>query len=202
MLLGFFNLLKIGMWFHQFGSSIKLSPSSEMVTQRTLTVVDPFLWRLVRSRFSRCTHTEGLLAHLQPTGRQPMGFPMGRRCLCVWARRQDTHTLCAFVDIRKASDTSWIEATLVRLHSLASQVAGAQLPTFSLRRSPRCEFEETSRFRGWTLGPHRGACFHPCQSLGKEPCGNTSRLAGVRLVPSPNFRLTAQLHADDLSDFC
>ena len=30
--------------------------------------------------------------------------------------RHDQHTFCAFVDIRKAFDTSWVEATLVRLH--------------------------------------------------------------------------------------
>ena len=40
-------------------------------------------------------------------------------CLCglfdALLLRQDTHTFAAFVDIRKAFDTSWIEATLVRL---------------------------------------------------------------------------------------
>ena len=50
--------------------------------------------------------------------------------------------------------------------SLASLVeCGAPLPTFSVGRSPRCEFEETSRLHGWTLGSHRGACFHPCSSI-------------------------------------
>ena len=50
------------------------------------------------------------------------GFPMGRGCLCVWARRcapappGHAYIFCAFVDIRKAFDTSWVEATLVRLH--------------------------------------------------------------------------------------
>ena len=29
--------------------------------------------------------------------------------------RRETHTFCAFVDIRKAFDTCWVEATLVRL---------------------------------------------------------------------------------------
>ena len=47
--------------------------------------------------------------------------------------------------------------------SPASLVAcGAPLPCFSVGRSPRCEFEETSRLHGWTQGLHRGACFHPC----------------------------------------
>ena len=32
--------------------------------------------------------------------------------------REDMHTFCAFVDIREAFDTSWVEATLVRLHQV------------------------------------------------------------------------------------
>ena len=32
--------------------------------------------------------------------------------------REDMHTFCPFVDIRKAFDTSWVEATLVRLHQV------------------------------------------------------------------------------------
>ena len=34
-------------------ASVRLSPSSRMVTQRTQTDIDQFLWLLVRSRFSR-----------------------------------------------------------------------------------------------------------------------------------------------------
>ena len=30
--------------------------------------------------------------------------------------QQDKHTFCVFVHIMKAFDTSWVEATLVRLH--------------------------------------------------------------------------------------
>ena len=43
---------------------------------------------------------------------------MGGRCLHIWfvRLRHDQHTFCAFVDTRKAFDTSWVEATLVRLH--------------------------------------------------------------------------------------
>ena len=43
--------------------------------------------------------------------------------------RQDTHTFCAFVDIRKAFDTSWVEATLVRLHQ--SGVTGGMWRTIA-----------------------------------------------------------------------
>ena len=34
--------------------------------------------------------------------------------------RQDMHTFCAFADIRKAFDTSWVEATLIRLHEVGA----------------------------------------------------------------------------------
>ena len=82
--------------------------------------------------------------------------------------------------------------------SPASLVAcGAPLPTFSVGRSPTCEFEETSRLHGWTQGLHRGACFHLCCLIS---CAAAIRRAstGVRLVPSSDFRLTDQFYADDL----
>ena len=39
--------------------------------------------------------------------------------------RASTHTFVAFVDIEKAFDTSWVEATLVRLHDIG--VRGTRL---------------------------------------------------------------------------
>ena len=43
---------------------------------------------------------------------------MGCPCACVQFGSETsagTHTFCAFIDLRKAFDTAWVEATLVRL---------------------------------------------------------------------------------------
>ena len=89
--------------------------------------------------------------------------------------------------------------------SLASLVAcGAPLPTFSVGRSPRCEFEETSRLHGWDTGIAQGRVLSPLLfNLLVNSLAAAIRRAssGVRLVPSSDFRLTAQLYADDLVVF-
>ena len=36
----------------------------------------------------------------------------------VFSMRASTHTFVAFADIEKASDTSWVEVTVVQLHEI------------------------------------------------------------------------------------
>ena len=189
------------MWCHQFGSSVRLSPSSRMVTQRTLTDIDPFLWRLARSRFSRGLYTEGLLRTSATGWTTARGVSDGGADACVYGLvdalrlRQDTHTFCAFVDIRKAFDTSWIEATLVRLHQ--SGVTGGMWRTIA---NSLCGTLSQVRVRGDVSPPWvdtwiaQGRVLSPLLfNLLVNSLAAAIRRAspGVRLVPSSDFRLTA-----------
>ena len=114
--------------------------------------------------------------------------------------RQDTHTFCAFVDIRKAFDTSWVEATLVRLHQ--SGVTGGMWRTIA---NFLCGTLSQVRVRGdvsppWVdTGIAQGRVLSPLLFnllVNSLAAGRAS--PGVRLVPSSDFRLTDQLYADDL----
>ena len=116
--------------------------------------------------------------------------------------RQDTHTFCAFVDIRKAFDTSWVEATLVRLHQ--SGVTGGMWRTIA---NFLCGTLSQVRVRGdvsppWVdTGIAQGRVLSPLLfNLLVNSLAAAIRRAspGVRLVPSSDFRLTDQLYADDL----
>ena len=116
--------------------------------------------------------------------------------------RQDTHTFCAFVDIRKAFDTSWVEATLVRLHQ--SGVTGGMWRTIA---NFLCGTLSQVRVRGdvsppWVdTGIAQGRVLSPLlfNLLVKSLAAAIRRASpGVRLVPSSDFRLTDQLYADDL----
>ena len=160
------------MWCHQFGSSVRLSPSSRMVTQRTLTDIDPFLWRLARSSFSRGLLTEGLLRTFATGWTTARGVSDGAQMLVYMGssmRSGSARTRIHFalsLTFGRLSTRHGLKQPSFACISLASLVeCGAPLPTFSVGRSPRCEFEETSRLHGWTLGSHRGACFHPCSSI-------------------------------------
>ena len=103
--------------------------------------------------------------------------------------RQDTNAFCAFVDIRKAFDTSWVEATLVRLHQ--SGVTGGMWRTIA---NFLCGTLSQVRVRGdVSLSP---LLFNLLVNSLAAAIRRAS--PGVRLVPSSDFQLTDQLYADDL----
>ena len=62
----------------------------------------------------------------------------------VLQTRFSTHTHVAFVDTKKAFDTSWVEATLVPLQE-SQGFCGLSLPISSVKRSPKCNWVHSCR---------------------------------------------------------
>ena len=91
--------------------------------------------------------------------------------------RRETHTFCAFVDIRKAFDTCWVEAALVRLfqvgvtggmwRTIANFLCGtlSQVRTGSDVSHP---WVDSGIAQGRVLSPPA------VQSLGEQSCGQPS----------------------------
>ena len=112
------------------------------------------------------------------------------------------HTFCAFVDIRKAFDTSKIKRRLSGCTRLASlEARGAQWPISFVAHSQKVRicgdvcppWVDTAIAQGRVLSP---LLFN----LLVKSLAAAIRLAspGVRLVPHSDLRFTCQLHADDL----
>ena len=79
--------------------------------------------------------------------------------------RRETHTFCAFVDIRKAFDTCWVEATLCPpLPGWCDWWDVAHHRELPLWHSfPGSDW--TSPIHGWTLVLLKVACSRPCCSI-------------------------------------
>ena len=116
--------------------------------------------------------------------------------------REDMHTFCAFVDIRKAFDTSWVEATLVRLHQV--RVTGGMWCTVAnflcgnLSQVRVCgdvspPWVDTSIAQGRVLSP---LLFNLLVNSLAAAIRRAS--PGARLVPHSDLRFTCHLYVDDL----
>ena len=111
--------------------------------------------------------------------------------------RHQVHTFVAFIDIRKAFDSCWVEATLVRLgdvgisgrlwHLLANFLCGT-LSQVRLGDSTSQPWVDSGVAQG------RVPLTSPVQFAGGQPC----HLSPCRLVDSDPFRDVCQLYADDL----
>ena len=132
---------------------------------------------------------------------------MGSRCLRVralghFARGTCTPSAPSSTSV-KAFDTSWVEATLVRLHQVGGHwrhvAYSGQFPLWHPLAGP--SLRGTYLRRGSTRVLLRDVCSHhffsTYWSTALQP---PSRRAspGVRLVPHSDLRFTCQLYADDL----
>ena len=116
--------------------------------------------------------------------------------------RSTIHTFVAFIDIQKAFDTSWVEATLLRLHEVG--VTGRMWSLISA-----CVHHTWSQVRvgaelsdPWQdVGIAQGRVLSPLLFnllVDGLACAVHDAAPGVSLAPHPDFRFTQQLHADDL----
>ena len=115
--------------------------------------------------------------------------------------RQNTHTFVAFVDIKKAFDSSWVEATMVRLydvgisgrmwHLIANFLCGT-LSRIRIGDSASQPFVDSSIAQGLVLST---LLFNVLVDLAASI---RSVVPGVRLVPSDAYRHTCQFYADDV----
>ena len=116
--------------------------------------------------------------------------------------RRETHTFCAFVDIRKAFDTCWVEATLVRLFQVG--VAGGMWRTIANFLCGTLSQVRTGSdvSHPWVdSGVAQGRVLSPLlfNLLVNSLAATISRASlGVRLSSCSDFRLSNQLYADDL----
>ena len=124
MLLKFSTWSSDGTWFRLPGSSATLSPSSSTGTQPEPDHYRPIsLASCAFKIFERLVHGR-IAPHISDRIDECQGGFRWRADACVYGLldtlrlREDMHTFCAFVDIHKAFDTSWVEATLVRLHQV------------------------------------------------------------------------------------
>ena len=115
--------------------------------------------------------------------------------------RHQVHTFVAFIDIKKAFDSCWVEATLVRLHHVGiSVVFGISLPISSAALCPRSVWANRLPSYGLTLVSHKGGSSSPLFNLLVDSLATSLRAAipDVRLVDSDPFCHVCQLCADDL----
>ena len=107
--------------------------------------------------------------------------------------RQDMHTFCAFVDIRKAFDTSWVEATLVRLHQVG--VTGRMWGTVANFLCGTLSQVRSLWGRLSAVGRHWNRPGAVCRCLA---AAIRRASLGVRVAPHSNLRFPCQPYADDL----
>ena len=106
-----------GTWSRLLGSSATLFPSSSTGTQPLSLASCAF------KIFELLVHGR-IAPHISDRLDECQGGFHWRADACVYGLldtlrlREDMHTFCAFVNIRKVFDTSWVEATLVRLHQV------------------------------------------------------------------------------------
>ena len=133
------------------------------------------------------------------------GFPWGAdvitySLLDTLRLRQHTHTFVAFIDIKKAFDSSWVEATMVRLYDVGISgrmwhlIANFLCGTLSqVRTGASRPWVDSGIAQGRVLSPF---LFNVLIDTLAAPI--RSVVPGVRLVPSDPYRHTCQLHADDV----
>ena len=121
-------------------------------------------------------------------GRVEMGTDVLARCLIdVLYMRSTTHTFVAFVDTHKAFDTSWVEATLVRLFSrrmwklMAHYVHGTQ-PQVRLGSALSMVWQDSGIAQGRVLSPLARAVYDAAP--------------GVSLRMNWDSRFASQLYTD------
>ena len=116
--------------------------------------------------------------------------------------RRHVQTFVAFVDIRKAFDSCWVEATLVRLHDvgvtgrlwhLISNFLCGTLSQVRVGDSSSQPWVDTGIAQGRVLSP---LLFNLL--VDSLAAAIRSAVPGVRLMVSDPFRLVCQLYADDL----
>ena len=112
--------------------------------------------------------------------------------------RASTHTFVACVDIEKAFDTSWVEATLVRLHDIGVRGLVWNLLSNFLRHTVSQD-AMSCQISGWTRALLKGGyCLHSfsiswwtaLQQMGP-------RRVGPRRVGGPKFRAFFALSRSD-----
>ena len=144
-------------------------------------------------------------AHLGAPRRVSGRFSLGIRCLRLRAPGHIASAaghahVCAFVDIRKAFDTSWVEATLVRLHQVG--VTGGMWRTVA---NFLCGTLSQVRVCGdvsppWVdTGIAQGRVLSPLlfKLLVNSLAAAIRRASpGVRVAPHSNLRVTCQLYDD------
>ena len=116
--------------------------------------------------------------------------------------RRHVQTFVAFVDIRKAFDSCWVEATLVRLHDvgvtgrlwhLISNFLCGTLSQVRVGDSSSQPWVDTGIAQGRVLSP---LLFNLL--VDSLAAAIRSAVLGVRLMVSDLFRLVCQFYADDL----
>ena len=156
------------------------------------------LERLILSRIS---------PHISPQLDEPQGgFRWGADLLVgslvsLLSSRPSSHTFVAFIDIRKAFDTSWVEGTLVRLFDAGVQGRMWRLMCHFLRGTRSQVRLGSSLSHPWTdSGIAQGRALSPLlfNLLVNGLIAAVRRAApGVQLFSSPE-RSPGQLYADDL----
>ena len=117
--------------------------------------------------------------------------------------RQETHTFCAFIDIRKAFDTAWVEATLVRLAQIG--VTGGMWRTitnFLVGTISQVRIGDAHSHPWMDTGIAQGRVLSPLlfNLLVNSLAADIRRCCpGVRLVPASDVRFVCQLYADDVA---
>ena len=104
------------------------------------------------------------------------------------------HTFAAFIDVKKAFDSRWVEATLVRLFDF-----GVLGRLWHLLGIFLCGTLSQVRLGGWHCARQNSfsPSFQPaCRQSRRH--SSFSHSSGVPLVASDHFRHACQLHADDL----
>ena len=116
--------------------------------------------------------------------------------------RASTHTFVAFVDIEKAFDTSWVEATLVRLHDIGVRGLVWNLLSNFLRHTVSQVRLGNELSDQWVdSGIAQGRVLSPLLfNLLVDGLATEVQLAspGVHLPGNAQCRFTDQLYADDL----
>ena len=111
--------------------------------------------------------------------------------------RQETHTFCAFIDIRKAFDTAWVETTLVRLAQIG--VTGGMWSTitnFLVGTISQVRIGDAHSHPWMDTGIAQGRVLSPLlfNLLVNSLAADIRRCCpGVRLVPASDVRFVCQL---------
>ena len=182
--------------------------SSAMVTTLLLTPTAPFLSHLALSNFSSTSFTLALPPHIFPQlDPSHCGFRWGADAMAfslvdTLRLRRHEHTFVAFIDIKKAFDSCWVEATLVRLFDFG--VTGSLwhlLANFLCGTLSQVRLGGSVSSPGSTLASRKAEFFLPLLfNLLIYSLAVTFRSAvpRVSLATSDSFRHACQLCADDL----
>ena len=202
-------LLCASLWFRPLGSPVTSSRSSSaMVTLLLLTLTAPFLSHPSLSKFSSTLFMLALPATFFHNSTLPRAVSTGVPTLWPFSLvdssrlRRHMHTFVAFIDIKKAFDSCWVEATLVRLfdfrvtgrlwHLLATFLCGT-LSQVRLGGSVSSPWVDSGIAQGRILSPLLFNLLIDSLAVHLR-----SAIPGVSLTTSDSFPHACQLHADDL----